>query len=88
MKFQQVALANAIAATTAVIYVVCALAIALFPDASMMIAKSWFHGIDISKIYYNQITAGSLVLGLITSIIGSWLLGYMFARFYNSFAGK
>lgn len=83
MKYQTTALANTFAITVGIIYIVCALAIALLPDLTMTIAKSWFHGIDLSKIYYQNITPGSLVLGFVTSIVGAWLVGYLFATIYN-----
>jgi hypothetical protein len=50
MKHHPTATANALAATTAIIYVVCRGAFVVAPDLTMTIAKSWFHGIDISLI--------------------------------------
>jgi hypothetical protein len=89
MKHLPAASANATAATVAVIYIVCALGILLFPDISMSVARSWFHGIDISKITLStQTNPGSLVLGFITATGGGWLLGYIFASSYNYFARK
>lgn len=86
MKHLPVACANATAATVAVIYIVCALGVLLFPDISMTVARSWFHGIDITKITLStQTTPSSLVLGFITATGGGWLLGYIFASFYNYF---
>ena len=89
MKHLPMATANATAATVAVIYIVCALGILLVPDLAMTIARSWFHGIDISKLTLStQTNISSLVLGFITATVGGWLLGYVFASFYNMFAKK
>lgn len=89
MKHLPVPTANATAATVAVVYIVCALSVLLFPDISMSIARSWFHGIDISKITLStQTSPGSLVLGFTTATGGGWLLGYIFAGFYNYFLKK
>lgn len=89
MKHLPLASANAAAATIALVYIVCAISVLLFPDISMTVARSWFHGIDISKITLStQITPVSLVLGFITATIGGWLLGYIFAELYNYFAKR
>ncbi len=89
MKHLPIPTANATAATVAVVYIFCALGVLLFPDISMTIARSWFHGIDISKLTLStQTNSGSLVLGFITATGGGWLLGYIFASFYNTFANK
>ena len=88
MKHDPSATANAAAVTTAVIYAVCALSITFAPELSMSIAKTWFHGIDITQISAWNITADSLVLGLVTATVGAWLIGYLFARLYNFFLKK
>lgn len=89
MKHLPMASANATAATVAVVYVVCALGVLLFPDISMTIARSWFHGIDISKLTLStQTNPGSLVFGFLTATGGGWLLGYIFASFSNYFLKK
>lgn len=86
MKHQPYVTANALAVTTAVIYVVCALIVALLPDLSMAVAQSWFHGIDLAKISSFNITFGSFLLGIITATAGAWLIGFVFAKTYNKFA--
>ena len=86
MKHQPYATANALAVTTAVIYVVCALAVILFPDLAMSVAQSWFHGLDLTKISSFNITFGSFVLGIITATGGAWLVGLVFAKAYNQFS--
>lgn len=89
MKHLPIATANATAATVAVVYIVCAISVLLFPDLAMTIARSWFHGIDISALTLStQTNAGSLMLGFITATVSGWLLGYVFANLYNMFAKK
>lgn len=80
--------ANAVAATTAVVFIVCRLLVGLFPDASFTIAQSWFHGIALTKLDSWNLTAESLVLGLVSATITAWLLGYLFAYTYNWFLKK
>lgn len=82
------AVANAVAVTTVAIYVVCALAIVLFPDLSIGIAQSWFHGIDITQLQAFNVTPGSFVYGLVTATIGAWAVGYFYAFVFNMFLGK
>lgn len=88
MKCNPSTAANAAATTTTVIYVVCALLFIIAPDLSMAVTKTWFHGIDISLIDARTATAGSFILGLVSATVGAWLVGYIFAFFYNTFAKK
>lgn len=88
MKKDPIATAHAAAATTAVIYVACALFFVIAPDLSMAVTKTWFHGIDISLIDARTATVGSFILGLVSATVGAWLVGYIFALFYNKFAKK
>ena len=89
MKHLPMASANATAATVAFIYIFCAVSVLLFPDLAMVIARSWFHGIDISRLTLStQTTPSSLILGFVTATGGGWLLGYVFATAYNYFAKK
>ena len=88
MKHHPTATANALAATTAIIYVVCRGAFVVAPDLAMTIAKSWFHGIDISLIAAQSVDTGSWVVGIVSATVGAWLAGYLFATLYNVFAKK
>lgn len=88
MKHEPNATANAAAATVAALYVVCRIAVALFPDLTMSIAQSWFHGFELSKVSGWNLSLGSFILGLLTSAGGAWLIGYVFANAYNYFAKR
>ncbi len=79
------ALANASAVVTAIVFVVCRAAFMVAPDLALAIGKSWFHGIDIGKIAAVNLTTDSFVLGIISATIGAWLVGYLFAVSYNMF---
>ena len=85
MKHEPNATANAAAVTVAALYVVCRIAIALFPDLAMSVAQSWFHGLELSKVSSWNLSMGPFVLGLVTSAISAWLVGYIFATAYNYF---
>ena len=85
MKHNPMTTANAVGATTAIVYVVCRLLVGLFPAAMMNVARSWFHGIDISKISAWNFSTESFILGIASATIGAWLVGYLFAKLYNYF---
>ncbi len=88
MKHPPIATANASAVTVATVYVICALAVGLFPEFTMTVARSWFHGIDLSQISSWNISFGSLVLGFVTAVAYAWFIGYVFANVYNYFLKK
>ncbi|MEK7177989.1 MAG: DUF5676 family membrane protein [Patescibacteria group bacterium] len=88
MKHNPNVTANAVAVTTAIIYIVCRVGVSLFPDLSMTIAQSWFHGIQLTQISELNFSLGSFILGLVTLTVGTWLVGYLFANLYNYFAKK
>lgn len=80
------AIANASAVLTAVVFVVCRLAFLVAPELSLAVAQSWFHGISISTLGVPEVTTGAFVLGLLTATAGTWLVGYLFAWVYNKIA--
>lgn len=87
MKLNEMALANALALATGAVYVFCRLFIALFPDLSLAISQSWFHALDLSTIWDTSITtAGTFVLGLVSTVVLAWASGWVFAWLYNRFA--
>lgn len=85
MKHNPLTTANAVGATTAIVFLACRLLIGLFPDLSFTIAQSWFHGVELTKLGSWNLTTESFVLGIVSATIGAWLVGYLFASFYNFF---
>lgn len=82
MKLNEVAWANASAIITGIVYVVCAASVAIFPDISKNVALSWFHGMDLGAIWTGA-PRGNFLLGLLTAMGGTWLVGWGFAWLYN-----
>ncbi|MDP3916791.1 MAG: DUF5676 family membrane protein [Nanoarchaeota archaeon] len=76
--------ANTLAVTTAVIYLVCILAVWIAPVFTMFLGNYLFHGIDISRLVVARNFGYSLIT-LITGTIAGWLTGALFAIFYNRF---
>ena len=85
MKAQSYVIPNSLAATTAIIYVLCRVLVGLFPDISFAIAQSWFHGIELSKLGVWNLTFVSFILGIISSTITAWVVGYIFVKVYKLF---
>ena len=85
MKHTPIAAANAAAATTAILFVGCRILVSLFPDLMFTIAQSWFHGVALTKFDSSNLSMSSLLVGLISSTIAVWVIGYIFAQAYNYF---
>jgi len=77
---------NALAATTAIVYVICRALVGLFPDASFAVAQSLFHGIELSQLGAWNLTAQSFVLGIISSTVTAWVIGYIFVAVHKAFS--
>ena len=83
MKLNALAFANATALVVAVVYVVCVVTVALFPEFMMSLAQSWFHGLALSPLSDWQKTPGTFVLGLVSATGLAWAVDYIFAIVYN-----
>ncbi len=83
MKNQSYVLPNTLAVTTLIVYVLCRLLVGLFPDTFFTIAQSWFHGIALNKLDSWNLTMSSFVLGIASSTITVWVIGYIFGYVYN-----
>lgn len=82
---QSCAIPNALAVTTAIIFVVCRVLVGLFPDISFAVAQSWFHGIELGKAGAWNLSFVSFILGIISSTITAWIVGYIFIKVYKLF---
>ena len=87
MKHNVMATANAMAVTVGFIYVSCAFLVTISPEFFKSVATSWFHGMDLSVVWTGT-PRGNFVLGLVSAMIGSWVVGWVFAVAYNKFNNK
>ena len=71
-----------LAAVSGILSIVCALLIALAPEATTKLFGIIFHGIDISKIT-KPITLGGALFGTIEVIVIALIAGWLFAVIYN-----
>lgn len=88
MKLNKNVFANALALTTVVVWVVCALFVALLPDLSVTIVKWWSHGLDYTALGVRQVTLGGFILGGVTLTIAGWLFGYLLGWSLEYFGKK
>jgi len=71
-----------LAAVSGILSIVCALLIALAPEATTKLFGIIFHGIDISQIT-KPITLGGALFGTIEVIVIALIAGWLFAVIYN-----
>ncbi len=89
MKQSPHIMAKAAAITTGIVYLVCWLLLWIAPVFSMGVARTWFHSLDISKIYVPVATdPGTIFIGLVTIVIGTWAVVYMYGMIYNFLVKK
>ena len=71
-----------LAYVTAIVSIVCALSIAIFPLGAINLFGSIFHGIDISQIAV-ALSWQNAILGTVVTIILAFIIGWLFAVIYN-----
>lgn len=82
------ATANAAGVTTAIVFVACRLLVGILPDFMFTVGQSWFHGIQLTQMGTWNLTTSAFILGLVSSSVFAWLVGYVFAVVYNKFIEK
>jgi len=83
-KFNVVKVANSLAVTTTIVYLICILAVWIAPGPTTMLGSYLLHGIDISKLVVAR-SIGYSLISLISGTIAGWLIGVLFAAIYNKF---
>jgi len=88
LSHDPMATGNAAAATTAVVFVACRLLVGVFPNFMFVIGQSWLHGVQLTKMSTWNVPTSAFLLGIISSTFFAWVVGYVFALFYNKFAER
>lgn len=88
LSHDPMATANAAAATTAVVFIACRLLVSAFPGGMFTLAQSWFHGVQLARMMTWNTAPTTFVLGLVSSALFGWVVGYVFALFYNIFTRR
>lgn len=78
---------SALAASAAVIYLICALAVAWWPEGAIDFFNAWFHGIDLGPLKAGRkpFALAIFVYGLAGVALTAFVGGVLLAAFYNAF---
>ena len=76
-----------LAGVSVILSLLCAILIAVAPEATIKFLGSIFHGMDITKIA-QPITVSGVLMGLIAIIIVALITGWLFAIIYNYVLAK
>ncbi len=83
------AFANATTAVTAVFYATCWFLSSFAPNLIFGIAKAWMHSINIESLRATtSMSFGTILWGLISISLLTWVTTYAVIRLYNKWAGK
>ena len=78
--------ANALALTSAIAYVVFYLLALVAPKAFAFLFNAQFLGADIASQVPANMSLGSFIGVLVGIVVITWILGYIWAYFYNRFS--
>ena len=71
---------GATALTAAIVSILCALAVYLFPQGTVEFVNSWTHGLDLTVLRTERpMTLGSVVLGVCNVALTGFVLGALFS---------
>ena len=76
--------ALSLAIVIGIIYTACAILFYIAPAGTLGLFKQMFHGIDISLIARTSVPLIETLTGLITIIISALIVGWLFAKIYNT----
>lgn len=81
-KLNAHAAGSSCAAVVGILYVICAVAYALAPSATLAFFNLLLHGLDLRKVAATM-TWGGVIGGLIISVVGAYALTWLWATWYN-----
>lgn len=75
---------SATALTAAMINLICAVAVYMFPAATISFVSSWAHGFDLNILLSKTpLTFDGIADGIFNVMLTGFLIGVLFALFYN-----
>jgi len=72
-----------LAAVSGIVYLACAILVAIAPSWTVSFFGALFHGIDITQIARTPVPLGSTVLGLVEIVVLGYVVGWLYAKIYN-----
>ncbi|MBI4153958.1 hypothetical protein HY501_01350 [Candidatus Woesearchaeota archaeon] len=79
-RLSVIPVASALGFFGGLVYLICASAFLLFPEGSLALMGTWFHGISLTR---TPMGWGSFLVGLVTFVAASAGAGALFAVVYN-----
>lgn len=86
MKLKLVPFANAITMGGTVVYLIFWILSVLFPPLFKFLFNAQFMGADVAAKYHPTTDLITSIFTLIGFMVGIWILGYLWAYFYNLFS--
>lgn len=80
--------ANALAATTFILWLLCTVVYYLAPELYFSIANSWVHGMNTQVLMTGEVTSQTLLIGAVTFTASAWAVGYLFQSMVEQFSRK
>ena len=71
----------ALAVTVGVVYVVCAVAVALFPDGTLAFFNTWAHGVDVTLVKRpatKPLATTEWIFGFVSIVVSGYLVGALY----------
>ena len=81
----------ALAVTFGIIYVVCAVAVALFPDGTLAFLNTWAHGVDVTLVKRppaKPLAPGEWIFGFVSIVVSGYLVGALHGWARNLIGGR
>ena len=83
-KWNEKKVAFSLAIVAGIVYIVCAILVAIAPVWTVNTFGALFHGIDISQIARESVPLGNTITGLVEIVVLALIVGWLFAKVYNS----
>ena len=79
-------LAHAVATVVGVGFILCRLIAAVAPQFLFNVGQSWFHTVNLEPLRTDSISIRMFVLGLVASVVVSWIAAFATAELYRRWA--
>ena len=82
-----IVLANALATVVGAGFILCRLVAAVAPEFLFNVGQGWLHTVNLApRRTTSPMPTGVFVLGLVTSVVVSWIVTYVTAELYERWA--
>jgi hypothetical protein len=90
-RIHPIPFASALTLTFLLLYVACATAVALSPDATVSFFNAWFHGLDLNLLRPpggRPLTSAQFLLGGLAVVVVAFPAGLILAALYNALSER